>query len=158
MNATLPPFATVTTGFGMFTGPLAEVSIGNRAFVSIGEPQTPFYRLVPIDEVKAIQPADPLVPTLETITQRVAAVFNVPVDSLLSRLNGCKREEYTVPRHAFFYVARAVTDKSLDAIGEFCNGRDHGTVLHGQRATQARMDTDPIFRQRIQTILNLFKT
>ena len=41
------------------------------------------------------------------------------------------------------YLARRLTPASLQAIGTAFGGRDHTTVLHGIRVTEARRASDP---------------
>jgi chromosomal replication initiation ATPase DnaA len=55
------------------------------------------------------------------------------------------------------YLARRLTQKSLQSIGAAFGGRDHTTVLHGIRVTEARRSLDPgvatDIEQLIETLL-----
>jgi chromosomal replication initiator protein len=57
------------------------------------------------------------------------------------------------------YLARRLTPKSLQAIGNAFGGRDHTTVLHGIRVTETRRANDPGFAAEIdQLIRSLART
>ena len=45
------------------------------------------------------------------------------------------------------FLARQLTDSSLNTIGEAFGGRDHGTVLHACRLVKDRMTIDAQVRQ-----------
>jgi len=64
------------------------------------------------------------------ILDLVAARYNVR----LSDLQGKKRTKSIVlPRQICMYLARKLTDLSLEEIGGYFGGRDHTTVIHGHR-------------------------
>ena len=43
------------------------------------------------------------------------------------------------------FLARQLTESSLNTIGEAFGGRDHGTVLYACRLVKDRMEVDPTF-------------
>jgi chromosomal replication initiator protein len=45
------------------------------------------------------------------------------------------------------FLARQMTESSLNTIGEAFGGRDHGTVLHACRLVKDRMEIDANVRQ-----------
>jgi chromosomal replication initiator protein len=45
------------------------------------------------------------------------------------------------------FLARQMTESSLNSIGEAFGGRDHGTVLHACRLVNDRMQVDAQVRQ-----------
>jgi chromosomal replication initiator protein len=47
------------------------------------------------------------------------------------------------------YLARNLTESSLNTIGEAFGGRDHGTVLHACRLVKDRMQLDVQVRQKV---------
>ena len=69
----------------------------------------------------------------------VAAEFAVPVEAIRGRR---KTQQVAWARQAAMWVARRHTAASLPRIGQLLR-RDHSTVLHGVRATEARIATDP---------------
>jgi chromosomal replication initiator protein len=62
-----------------------------------------------------------------------------------------KRRPYHIafPRQIAMFLARQLTESSLNTIGESFGGRDHGTVLHACRLVQDRMQVDSQVRQTV---------
>ena len=58
-------------------------------------------------------------------------------------------------RGVTIYLARQLTQLSLEAIGDYLGGRDHTTVLHGHRRTEKLLKRDAATRH---TIAELRKT
>jgi hypothetical protein len=88
-------------------------------------------------------------PSVALIRERVAAHFNIPVAELV----GPRRwRPYVVARQAGMFLARKLTDKSYPEIGRFFGSRDHTTVMHGVRATLARIEGDPGLAEGIKAI------
>jgi len=56
-------------------------------------------------------------------------------------------ENIAFPRQIAMYLARQMTDSSLNTICESSGGRDHGTVLHACRLVKDRMEVDAHVRQ-----------
>ena len=56
-------------------------------------------------------------------------------------------ENIAFPRQVAMFLARQLTDSSLNTIGEAFGGRDHGTVLHACRLVKDRMTIDAQVRQ-----------
>jgi len=50
------------------------------------------------------------------------------------------------------FLARQLTEGSLNTIGEAFGGRDHGTVMHACRAVKDRMEVDPQVRQTVDKL------
>ena len=74
-------------------------------------------------------------PTLDRITERVAQEFEVRPRQLQSRR---RYSGVLLPRQVSMYLARRLTDLSLQRIGAYFGGRDHTTVLHAcQKLEQA---------------------
>jgi len=92
--------------------------------------------------------ARPPVP-LPVIVEAVANRFDVTVEDL----QGKKRSRsVTHPRHVSMYLARHLTNKSLEDIGRYFGGRDHTTVRHAQRTIDRLAQTDPVFRALLDEI------
>jgi hypothetical protein len=73
-------------------------------------------------------------PSLKAILLAVAAAFRVPVVDIMSHRRSRRICE---ARHAAYRIARDLTFLTLPQIGRRIGGRDHTTVLHGIRRTQA---------------------
>jgi chromosomal replication initiator protein len=56
-------------------------------------------------------------------------------------------ENIVFPRQIAMFLARQMTESSLNSIGEAFGGRDHGTVLHACRHVNDRMQVDAQVRQ-----------
>lgn len=89
---------------------------------------------------------------LGTIAEVVAQEFQIPVEAM----RGPGRPEYMViPRQLAMYLTykSSLSKLSLNTIGKWYGGRDHGTVLHAIKATENRLwaDTNGI-RERFARI------
>ena len=80
--------------------------------------------------------------TIEVIQKRVAEHFDIRLADMTSKR---RPENIAFPRQIAMYLARQLTESSLNTIGEAFGGRDHGTVLHACRLVKDRMEVD---RQR----------
>lgn len=81
----------------------------------------------------------------------VCAEFDVRLDQLDSDQ---RPERIAFPRQVGYWLHRTLTDMSLGEIGAHFprrNGkaRDHGTILHGCRAVEARMEQNEKMRARL---------
>ena len=84
--------------------------------------------------------------TIEMIQKIVADHYDIRV----SDLTGKRRpSNIAFPRQVAMYLARQLTDSSLNTIGEAFGGRDHGTVLHAVRQVKDRMSVEPSVRQAV---------
>jgi len=82
--------------------------------------------------------------TIEIIQKRVAEHYDIRLADMTSRR---RPENIAFPRQVAMYLARQLTESSLNTIGEAFGGRDHGTVLHACRLVRGRMEVDPSVRQ-----------
>ena len=72
-------------------------------------------------------------PMLEHIIERVGSFFQIaPGDIQSSR----RLRRLALPRQISIYLARQLTDLSLEQIGGYFGGRDHSTVLYACRKLQ----------------------
>ncbi len=78
-------------------------------------------------------------PTVERIAQRVSRYFQVEPQQLQSR----QRSRGTLlPRQVSMYLARQLTELSLQQIGAYFGGHDHSTVLHACRKVAQALERD----------------
>ena len=84
--------------------------------------------------------------TIEVIQKKVAEHFDIRIADMTSRR---RPENIAFPRQIAMYLARHLTEGSLNVIGEAFGGRDHGTVLHAFRLVKGRMEVDPDVRQTV---------
>src|SRR6185369_10618060 len=78
--------------------------------------------------------------TIELIQKRVAEHFDIRLADMTGRR---RPENIAFPRQIAMFLARQLTQCSLNAIGEAFGGRDHGTVMHACTAVKDRMEVDP---------------
>jgi chromosomal replication initiator protein len=81
---------------------------------------------------------------IEVIQKKVAEHYDIRLADMTSKR---RPENIAFPRQVAMYLARAMTESSLNVIGEAFGGRDHGTVLHACRLVKDRMEVDPNIRQ-----------
>jgi chromosomal replication initiator protein len=88
-------------------------------------------------------------PTVMRIVERVGSYFQVEPRRLQSR----RRYQSTVlPRQVSMYLARVLTNLSLDRIGSYFGGRDHSTVLHACRKIEQGLARDPVLSGTIKQL------
>jgi chromosomal replication initiator protein len=81
---------------------------------------------------------------IDFIQKKVAEHFDIRLADMTSKR---RPENIAFPRQIAMFLARQLTESSLNAIGEAFGGRDHGTVLHACRLVKDRMEVDPNVRQ-----------
>jgi chromosomal replication initiator protein len=82
--------------------------------------------------------------SIDLIQKRVAEHFDIRLADMTSKR---RPENIAFPRQIAMYLARQMTESSLNTIGEAFGGRDHGTVLHACRLVKDRMEVDSQVRQ-----------
>lgn len=86
---------------------------------------------------------------LRDIARTVAAQFGMTV----AELKGPSRRRQVVrARSLAVYLARQLTDESLERLGKFFGGRDHTTTLHAVRSTEQLLATDSLLQQTAAAI------
>jgi len=83
---------------------------------------------------------------IEVIQKKVAEHFDIRLADMTSKR---RPENIAFPRQVAMYLARQMTENSLNTIGESFGGRDHGTVLHACRLVKDRMEVDANVRQTV---------
>ncbi len=81
---------------------------------------------------------------IDIIQKKVAEHFDLRISDMTSKR---RPENIAFPRQIAMFLARQMTESSLNAIGEAFGGRDHGTVLHACRLVKDRMEVDSHVRQ-----------
>lgn len=84
---------------------------------------------------------------IEAIQKKVAEHFDIRLADMTSKR---RPENIAFPRQIAMFLARQLTESSLNNIGEAFGGRDHGTVLHACRLVKDRMEVDSSVRQIVQ--------
>ncbi|MGO8696193.1 MAG: chromosomal replication initiator protein DnaA [Limisphaerales bacterium] len=76
---------------------------------------------------------------IDAIQKKVAGHFALRLSDMISKR---RPENIAFPRQIAMFLARQMTENSLNTIGEAFGGRDHGTVLHACRLVKDRMEID----------------
>jgi chromosomal replication initiator protein len=92
--------------------------------------------------------------TIEVIQKKVAEQYDIRLADMTSKR---RPENIAFPRQVAMYLARHMTNSSLNTIGEAFGGRDHGTVMHACRAVTDRMEVDPNVRQVVNGLMRLLQ-
>jgi chromosomal replication initiator protein len=83
-------------------------------------------------------------PSLRSIASLAAKYFGLRMSDLKS---SSRRRAVAQARGVAMHLARQLTDKSLEQIGDYFGGRDHTTVLHSVHSTESRLRSDPAIRR-----------
>ena len=82
--------------------------------------------------------------SVATITNAVARYFSLKSSDLRS---SSRKQNLVRARSLAMWLARQLTDTSMNQIGEHFGGRDHTTVLHAVRKTTELVETDTAIRR-----------
>lgn len=93
--------------------------------------------------------------SIESIKHLVAKHFELTVEKLQSKT---RLREVVVARQLSMYIAKNFTDSSLKTIGDSFGGRDHTTVLHSLKTVQDMMDTDELFKDKVDILVRKVKS
>jgi chromosomal replication initiation ATPase DnaA len=100
-------------------------------------------------ETNAMRSETDLKGSLLRIEGIVAEYFQLSVPQLRSRA----RPEYiALPRQIIFYIARHTTTAPSEMIARIY-GRDHGTVLYGDKAVAEKMTIDAALLKTVKTLI-----
>jgi chromosomal replication initiator protein len=88
-------------------------------------------------------------PTVMRIVEHVGSYFQVEPRRLQSRR---RYQSMVLPRQVSMYLARVLTNLSLDQIGSYFGGRDHSTVLHACRKIEQALTRDPVLSGAIKQL------
>jgi chromosomal replication initiator protein len=86
---------------------------------------------------------------IDTIQKKVAEHFDIRLADMTSKR---RPENIAFPRQVAMFLARQMTESSLNTIGEAFGGRDHGTVLHACRLVKDRMEVDAHIRHTVSLL------
>jgi len=93
--------------------------------------------------------------SVENIKALVAAQFEVSVEKIQSKT---RMRNVVMARQLSMYLAKNYTNSSLKMIGDSFGGRDHSTVIHSLKAIQDMIDTDQLFKDRVNAIVKKVQT
>ncbi|GAB1400554.1 chromosomal replication initiator protein DnaA [Aminivibrio sp.] len=87
--------------------------------------------------------------SIDAIQHTVGEFFNMPVDELLSTK---RTSDIALARQIAMYLARKLTETSLQQIGLSFRKKDHTTVLHAHRKITQMIKEQPRIKQIVDTI------
>lgn len=87
--------------------------------------------------------------TVDEVIKKICAEFNIRETALVGK---GRPQDVALARQVAMYLARELTGASLVSIGLHFAGRDHSTVIHACRTIDKKMEEDPVFRARVDTI------
>ena len=88
--------------------------------------------------------------SVENIKQLVAKFFDVPIEKMQSKT---RMREVVMARQLSMYLAKNYTNSSLKVIGDSFGGRDHSTVIHSLKTVKDMMDTDTIYKDKVNSLV-----
>ena len=88
-------------------------------------------------------------PSLHEIALATAQHFSLRLADLRSPV---RRRALVVARGVAVYIARQLTEDSLERIGGYFGGRDHSTVMHSCRKTEELIGCDPAVREAVEQV------
>jgi chromosomal replication initiator protein len=123
----------------------------NHAIVQLGHAARVTEASIELDDVRTFLQvqAHERQPTFRLICGKTAKYFSVTSQQLRGP---SRRSQVVRARGVAMLLARDLTGKSLEAIGQFFGQRDHTTVLHACRKTVALRRTDPAIAQAMDEI------
>ncbi len=89
--------------------------------------------------------------TAERIIRTVAEHKGVTYDDILSSK---RSQEINEARQISMYLCRSLTDLSLQAIGNCFGGRNHSTVINGEKKIKEKISSNTSFAKEIDIITN----
>ena len=87
---------------------------------------------------------------LRMIQMIVATFYSLTLDEMTSN---SRKKEVVLPRHVAMFIARRVTNQSLNAIGSRFVNCDHTTVLNALYRIPQRMEHDYELRDEVKFLL-----
>ncbi len=92
--------------------------------------------------------------TVEYIMKTVAEEYKVKVNDLKSKK---RTKEIAIPRQIAMYLARELTDLSLQDIGKHFGGKDHATVLYACKQIEKKKEKEDTFQHIIEGLKRKIK-
>ncbi len=102
-----------------------------------------------------ISPDSPSTISPENIMSVVCDHFNVTAEDIKSSK---RNKELVYPRQVIMYLCRSMTGATYKEIATLLGGRDHSTIMYGERSISDMMEKDESTRRTIETIINKLKS
>jgi chromosomal replication initiator protein len=92
--------------------------------------------------------------TVEAVKEAVVKYFKLKPSDMITKK---RTQPVAFARQVAMYISRELTDMSLPEIGQSFGGRDHSTVIHAYETIQNKKETDLIFHEELNKIVELIK-
>jgi malic enzyme len=92
--------------------------------------------------------------TPQAINTAVAQAWGVTVAEMRSKN---RQRHIAEPRQVAMYFQKELLDLSYTQIGQDFGGRDHSTVIHSIQRVTERLETDPLFRSKVEGVRGQFR-
>lgn len=102
-----------------------------------------------------VSPNSPSKITIDEIINVVCDHYSVKKEDIISSK---RNKELVRPRHIIMYLGRFLTAGTYNEIAAVLGGRDHTTVIHGERVITDLIENDEATRRTIETIINKIKS
>lgn len=102
-----------------------------------------------------VSPNSPTKITIDEIINVVCDHYSVKKEDIISSK---RNKELVRPRHIIMYLGRFLTAGTYNEIAAVLGGRDHSTVIHGERVITDLLEKDEATRRTIETIINKIKS
>lgn len=102
-----------------------------------------------------VSPNSPSRITPENIINVVCDHYNVSIEDIKSSK---RNKELVHPRQLIMYLCRSMTNATYKEIASVLGGRDHSTVMYGERSVTDLIEKDESTRKTIETIINKIKS
>lgn len=102
-----------------------------------------------------ISPNSPSVITPDNIIEVVCDHYNVSIEDIKSSK---RNKELVHPRQMIMYLCRSMTNATYKEIAGFLGGRDHSTIMYGERTISDLIEKDDNTARTIETIVKKLKS
>ena len=99
---------------------------------------------------RPLNDAERLAETLAIVCQ----AFGVPVEPMRAKT---RRQEFADPRLAFYHATRQSLRLHPSQVSRWFEARTRGAVIHGAKRASGLLETDPLFRSRVEWVVEQLK-
>jgi len=102
----------------------------------------------------AISRAGEKIITVEAVKEAVVKYYKLKMSDMITKK---RTQPVAFARQVAMYIARELTELSLPEIGQNFGGRDHSTVIHAYETIQNKKETDLVFNEELNKIIDIVK-
>jgi len=92
--------------------------------------------------------------TVDAVLKLVCDFFSLKLSDLKAKR---RTKDLVLARHSAMYIAKQVTESSLNDIGKACGGKDHATVIYACKQVEERRSKDEAFNRMIENLIQKIK-